>query len=257
MDQVGKKSDQIRARLRRVEAFHDGLVELLGECEPVDRHLGQLVWQPKAGRDEAANRLAVELERRTQPAAEVVQECGATVELRAAGTWQTREANPVLLWRTLFDRPVLPADLIIGQCNRAIGMLRAQIEDAEAHEATAAGRIESRLDGPRGIWRALRGARHDVREHQSVAWRGFAGGIVAAVIAAGIVYRLGWNQRLVNRRGDAGDGICGSSRSYRSTDSRTVRRVRPDTLDTATHLSPARSRWTVRWTEGSTHIPPS
>ncbi len=157
--------------------------------EPVENYLGVTRWAPRPGNEAETRGLATELERLTQPAAIVVQEYGATVELKPAGTMQYHEANPVLLWSTLFERPLLTADLIVGSCNRALGMLDAEIEDAEAHEGTAAGRIESTLDGPRGIWRALRG---DVRRHQGVAWTGFAAGILATVIAAGIVHWLGW-----------------------------------------------------------------
>lgn len=185
---MSKKSEDYRRRQQRVQAFRDGLVGLLNLCEPVEDWLGNARWGPRPGNEAEAQRRVSDLERLTQPAAIAVQQVGATVDLKAAGTNVYRPANPVLLWSTLFDRPVIDANLIIGSCERAIGAFDAAAEDAEAHEATAAGRIESRLDGPRGIWRAVRGA----REHRSVFWSGVAVAVVGGLIVAGIAHWLGW-----------------------------------------------------------------
>lgn len=190
---MAKQSKVLRRQLARLATFRDGLVDILGLCEPVDEHFGTQVWQPKRGYDAEVTRRVAQLEHLTQAAAKTVQDVGVLVEFKPAGTMQTHAINPVLAWSTLFDRPVIEARLIVGSCERAIGAIEAEIEDAEMRESTAAGRLESKLDGPRSIWSALSGGPGEARAHPRAAWTGAVLGMVAAVMAGGILHWLGWS----------------------------------------------------------------
>lgn len=176
---MSKRSEEIRHRRKRVADFRNGLVDLLNICEPVENYLGNDRWQPKRGYEDDAQRRATELQRITHPAAVVVQETGGMVDFKPAGTWQTRPLNPVLVWSTLFDKPLVDASLIVNSCDLVIGALDAAAEDAEAGRATT-------RTGSGGIGPTL-------AAHKGLAWAGgIIGTIIATVLGTGIAHWLGW-----------------------------------------------------------------
>lgn len=189
---MAKQSVTLRRRLEQLTTFRDGLLAVLDLCEPVDEHFGTQVWQPKRGYEAEADRRVMQLERLTQSAARTVQDMGVLVDFKPAGTMQTYTINPVLAWSALFDRPAIEARLILSSCERAIGALEAELEEVELRESTAAGRLESTLDGPRSIWSALVRGPGEARAHPRAAWTGALIGIGTAVLAGGILYWLGW-----------------------------------------------------------------
>jgi hypothetical protein len=156
-----------------LEEFHDALTQLLDITELDGGVWGGPQARATAGYEAAWRELRARVDRLAPRAARAFDDAGITIPWQAPGTTNTYTINPGTEWRTILDRaPRVNAPELEACIRSAQGVLEDRIERPTPPSSSSAPFVRARRHVP------------------SVAkW---LAGVVAPVLAAGLIYLLGW-----------------------------------------------------------------
>lgn len=186
-----RQSIVLARRKMAIEKFMPELRLLLSACEPRQAIMDSMpTWIPKYGQEHFVEAQHGIVDQLTRPAAMALESVGVGYRYKPAGTLQTQAANPVLVWSTLLNDPMIQVPTIFSLCNQGIGHLVEQINDAIEHESSLEGRIERAFGTP---WRLIRAAFGYAEYAPKLdAFGTIFSGLIVALLAAYLSHVFHW-----------------------------------------------------------------
>lgn len=161
-----------KQHLEAIVHFRKALLALLAISEPRnDPFMRSQTLGPRGGVTEEWFGARSELDRATPAASAAFRTAGTIISWKRPGSWERVMLDPAHSWSTILDEfPMFSAVDLLACCDRAVGFFEAGLHTAER----------------RPVARTMNG---------TLKWvSGVAAAVIGTVIAAFIVWRLGWNR---------------------------------------------------------------